>query len=187
MTGDDLLRIANKMSAIPFFPEGDDALLAIAEDMADLCHNEEQAQWLAKRMRQLYTKWPGVPEMRAVFCAKFKPRDGIEAFSTVYLDGIPSEKPEEPVQLLPGRADLLLEGAAEEFRETISIAAAATRMDRAQPLRPPKQPAQPPEIPAEKRITQDNIDAAVDELHKAKENHDAAEVGPIVDGTTEGL
>ena len=39
----------------------------------------------------LYNEWPGPQEVRAVFCSRFKPADSIEAYSSVYMDGIPSE------------------------------------------------------------------------------------------------
>ena len=38
-------------------------------------------------------------EVRAVFCSKFKPADGIDVYSAVYLDGIPSEKESAPAVL----------------------------------------------------------------------------------------
>jgi hypothetical protein len=47
-------------------------------------------------MPKLYKEWPGLREVRAVFCSKFKPRDGFDVDSDVYLDGVPSDSGSMP-------------------------------------------------------------------------------------------
>ena len=62
-----------------FFPSDPDARIGIAEQLAEMADDENQIAWLMKRLSQLYSDWPGMLEVRAVFCTRYKPRDGVEA------------------------------------------------------------------------------------------------------------
>ncbi len=88
------------LAAIPWFPAESGARLAIEDEMACLCRSRAEAEWLVRRMRRLYPhKWPGPAEMRLVYCAKFDmPLDGLlpAGISSVYPDGIPSERQSQP-------------------------------------------------------------------------------------------
>ena len=90
------LDCVRRMSALNFFPREDEAKTAIAECVMDMCNAPQEAYWLARRMLELYNEWPGPREMRAAFCSKYIPRDKHEVNSTVYGDGIPSEKNNRP-------------------------------------------------------------------------------------------
>lgn len=35
--------------------------------------------WLRVRVKQAYTEWPSMGEVRAIFCTRFPPADGINA------------------------------------------------------------------------------------------------------------
>jgi hypothetical protein len=74
-----------------FFPSGADERIGIAEEIASFASNLDQVKWLVSRLPKLYKEWPGLREVRAVFCSKFKPRDGFDVDSDVYLDGVPSD------------------------------------------------------------------------------------------------
>lgn len=74
-----------------FFPTEPAMRLALVETMGEMCETEDQVRWLVKRVRTLYSEWPGEREMRACFCSRFKSKDGISADSTVFIDGLPSE------------------------------------------------------------------------------------------------
>ena len=74
-----------------FFPSDPEVRAALVTVLMNLVETEEQLDWLVNRALRLYAKWPGVAELRALYCSRFKPRDGIESYSTVYLDGIPPE------------------------------------------------------------------------------------------------
>lgn len=115
MTFENVSAYVASLGTMPFFPSVADAAarLAIVELTADLTDDEEKVKWLVKRMKQLYRKWPGELEMRACFCSRFKPKDGIEAHSEVFaaLDHFPDD-PElvskriaapKPIPLPPGR------------------------------------------------------------------------------------
>ncbi len=82
---------------LKFFPSDAQARIGIAEQLAGMCSTEDQLRWLVRVVPTIYNEWPGVRELRGVFCMKFKPRDGIEAVSESYPDGLSSE------QLNPGQ------------------------------------------------------------------------------------
>lgn len=83
------------------FPPSESSRPALVRMLAEMCSTDEQVLWLSKRLLQLFKEWPGANEMRAVFCSKFRPRDGVEVHSEAYPDGIPSEKPERNFTMLP--------------------------------------------------------------------------------------
>jgi hypothetical protein len=114
---------------------------------------EAQVEWLVQRAVSLYAEWPGAREIRACFCSKFRPADGLSVGSTVYLDGIPSEKRIDPPALLalpPGHVVLL---------------AAAKDLNRV-PRRVPVLDV--PTNPDYKPFTQSDIDRAVNELREKR-------------------
>lgn len=82
---------------LAYFPSKPAAQGLVTDELTRMCGTIEQGAWLARRMCQLLEKWEGVKEMRAIYCSKFKPLDGIEVASGIYLDGIPSEKESRPM------------------------------------------------------------------------------------------
>lgn len=111
LTEEDAIAYARKItSVLSFAPENDLAQLAIAHFLIDdLCQFKEQAEWLARRVPQLHTKWDacGLPGLRQIFCARYeRPKDGLIITSTAaYPDGIPADRPqpqfEPPTIALP--------------------------------------------------------------------------------------
>jgi hypothetical protein len=79
--------------------------------------SDEQVIWLGHRLLQLYPKqWPGIVELRACFCKRFKPADGVEVKSATYFsEGFPTEAELGPVPglcLPPTRSEIeALEGS----------------------------------------------------------------------------
>ncbi|MES2393501.1 MAG: hypothetical protein V4555_17830 [Acidobacteriota bacterium] len=152
--------IVEMLSSIPFFPKEGGARLLIAEEIRGMCHDSQQGLWLAQRMARLYSQWPGVREMRAVYCSKHRPLDGVELIggTEAYPDGIPPEKQisEAPMKALPPGRSV---SAAESLENTVIDLATAKSMRvvgtckvRDIPMLPPGQ-----------RVTQADIDAAVAE------------------------
>ncbi len=96
-----VMQIAAELAVLPFYPSEPEARLAIVRLIGKMATTESQVRWLVDRMTSgLYAKWEGPGELRAVFCMKFKPADGIEAVSQVYPEGLTSE------QLNPGAKQL---------------------------------------------------------------------------------
>lgn len=147
-----------KLGTMKFFPADPVVRLALVELMTEIAENEDQVRWLVKRVRTLYAEWPGERELRAAFCSRFPPKDGINVCSAIYLDGIPSERRAEPVKALPPgakiSADRLLDRAVCEL-------AAAKDMNLPAIRRPPTGrigSGEPPTNPNFTPITQADID-----------------------------
>jgi hypothetical protein len=91
----DILDLVGDLSVLKFFPSNAGARLAIARLIGRMAADMDQVDWLIARMTSgIYNEWPGPGEMRACFCSRFRPLDGIETSSSVYLDGVPSERPQ---------------------------------------------------------------------------------------------
>ena len=84
--------ILGGLALLKYFPTDGEARGELAVMVSEILTTEDQVAWLVRRMRNLYNEWPGPQELRAVACSKFKPADGIEGNSCIYLDGIPSER-----------------------------------------------------------------------------------------------
>lgn len=98
--------IVIELSVLPYFPSNVAARAAIVRMVGEMCSTEDQVCWLVRLMTSgTFKKWEGPAELRAVFCMKFKPRDGIESISEVYPDGMTHE------QLNPGAKMPALESA----------------------------------------------------------------------------
>ena len=110
------IMFAEAMAAIPFFPAEAGPRAAIADELRSLCAGLAEADWLVKRMRRLYRRWPGTIDMRHVYCSKFHPWDGVQPSveSEVYPNGIPSERETNPLQLGAPGVKLLSDGRKEE-------------------------------------------------------------------------
>ena len=91
----DFERVARAVASLKlmkFFPADEDTCLALCTDLSEMAESEDQVEWLVRRIRNLYSEWPGIHELRACFCSRFKPKDGINAYSTMFLDGVPPER-----------------------------------------------------------------------------------------------
>lgn len=92
-----------RISLMPFFPSSDsEARAIIMQEIASMATSDQQVLWLGYRMVQLYPKqWPGIAELRACFCKRFAPADGVQVESAIYFDqGFPSEAELGPIPLL---------------------------------------------------------------------------------------
>lgn len=103
-----------ELGMLKYFPAGPEAqagLLRMVCEMLDTKTHvppEEQAEWLVKRTLALYNEWPGPRELRAVFCSRFRPADGIEATADFqrFPEGIP---PDPTLRKLPESPRLQIE------------------------------------------------------------------------------
>ena len=165
LTPDELTIIVDMMGSIPYFPADSSARSSIGSEMGAICRTLAEATWLAQRMVSLYRKWPGVPDMRMVYCAKYRPLDGIEPRieSEVYPDGIPSEFPQaEPERpLLPARqsADFQLAAAIQDLAEAKRLPAPTEPF----PAVPTPKIATTPAQKHFKPVTKEDVENAVKE------------------------
>lgn len=155
------------MATMRFFPKAKEARLALVMTLGEMCNSEDEARWLVKRIRTMYTDWPGEREMRACFCSRYRPKDGINAGSVVYPEGLPREIPDPEVKLLP-----LPRGAVVSADPTLELAvrALAESKDMNRTKRAPRIPSIPivPDLPPEKRISQADVDREVAEIHERR-------------------
>jgi hypothetical protein len=83
------------LAVLEYFPSDGGARMLIASQIRGMCRDMAEAKWLITRTVTLYRKWPGLIELRQVYCSKYThPLDGQSAIgvSEVYPDGIPSER-----------------------------------------------------------------------------------------------
>jgi len=93
----------SKLSVLPYFPADKPARAMIINLLTRMVSTDEQLDWLVERTCDLWSKWEGIRELRALYCARFKPKDGVEInYSGVFPDGIvPPEKPLPQFRMLP--------------------------------------------------------------------------------------
>ncbi len=179
MNFDEIMQLIGRWTGtLQFFPADADARFGIAEQISDFAGDLEQVRWLVRRVPKLHKDWPGILEVRAVFCSRYKPKDGIEAYSAVYLDGIPSEREETP-QISTKPVPQIASG--EEVSNSPSIAATVSDLVRAKDLNRTLRNIPPPkvrdipvvQITDENRITKEQLDAIARELRERKAREEA--------------
>lgn len=159
----DAARLVNELAVLAYFPAETEARGVLARELVNICPNIIEARWLVTRFCQLFSRWPGPRELRAVYCSRNKPRDGFEISSTEFPDGVPTPLPGSelawynviepaPVLQLPSghvvTADILLEN-------DIRRLAAAKDLNRRKP--------EEVRNPDYKPITDADIQAALEE------------------------
>jgi hypothetical protein len=90
-----------KLGLMAFFPGDPEVRAGLVPILLEMIETEDQLEWLVDRALRLYSRWPGVAEIRALYCSRYKPRDGQEAYSETYPDGYPLERPADPPPPLP--------------------------------------------------------------------------------------
>ena len=100
----------SKLSLMKFFPSDPAARSALMGIVMSMAWTDDQIEWLVKRALVVFAEWPGPMEIRALFCSRWKPADGIEAHSQLYRatengGGFPPEKPRAEALLPPGREE----------------------------------------------------------------------------------
>jgi hypothetical protein len=182
MTREEMIGILKGLEVLPFFPSSEGSMKALAHLVESMMTSDDQVEWLVNRMTGgLYAEWPGPAEVRAVFTNKFKPADGINGYSSVYPDGIPSEKREPPPMLAlpPG-----VEASVDPVLEA-SIHALAERLNTNRTGRRRRQVPGIPfvEVPPKRRITQADVDRETERLRDERARRELGEDGDA-DSTT---
>jgi len=162
MNPKEVLQILQELRALPYFPNDEYVMNALVKLCGSMCHSLEQVQWLVNRMTSgIYTAWPGPAEMRACLCCRYKPKDGITAYSSVYPDGLPKD-PTAPPRIEGPQLKALPAGASQtadaSLDRKIRLLARAKDLE-ARPLK-----RTPPPTPNFKPVTAADIERAVEEL-----------------------
>lgn len=185
-----VLEMVAELRVLRFFPNDEAVLNAIVRLCGSMCASEEQVRWLVDRMTSgIYSEWPGIAEVRACFCARYKPKDGISVCSTVFPRNLPPDPTAPPrpeiaapklKALPPGHevtVDPELEASIQKLAEKVKPPAPHPLVTQFQHMlreittapRDRREPEEPrPTNPNYKPITQSDVDRAVQELHERR-------------------
>lgn len=89
----EVAELISELAVLAYFPTEVEARRALARELVSICPNISEARWLITRFCELFNRWPGPRELRAVYCSRNKPRDGFEISSTEFPDGVPTPVP----------------------------------------------------------------------------------------------
>jgi hypothetical protein len=77
-TGQQIMESLRAMrSVIPFFPREDAATAIISTVLTKLVRTPEELNWLTTAAIISMTKWEGIPQLRALYCTRYTPHDGL--------------------------------------------------------------------------------------------------------------
>lgn len=71
---------------IPFFPSDTISLKLITAEIHRFCDDQERLEKFAIEAARYFTKWQGIGPLRALYCAMFRPADGVYA-AVSFQDG----------------------------------------------------------------------------------------------------
>lgn len=163
---------AEILAALKFYPSEAGARSMIGSEIASMCNSDEEAHWLVREMVRRYKEWPGILEMRAVFCDRKEPRDGVCAISPAVEQLREAEQTKEMLALPAPTMRQLAAGepvsAAQSIVDVIKAMAPKKDLNRIG-LPSPSVPDIPVQrVTAANAITQADIDRAVEEARAAK-------------------
>lgn len=81
-------------ASLRFYPSRDEksARLEIVKAVASMAGSYDRACWIVDQLMVLTNVWPGLVEVRGIFCHRFPPADGITTDSALCPEGhIPDE------------------------------------------------------------------------------------------------
>lgn len=128
LTPETVAAAVSRLALMAFFPGDPEVRAGLIPIFLGMIDTEEHLDWLVARALQLFPRWPGVAEIRALYCSRFKPKDGVEGYSEIY-ENFPSP---QPAPLPPGRETT----ADAAFDKQIQDAAALKRLPGSAAARP---------------------------------------------------
>ena len=175
---EQIAEMAGELKCLPYFPSEPAVLVAVARLIGLMCVDVKQARWIVNRMTSgLYSQWPGVAEMRACYCSRYRPKDGIEAYSTVFPDGLPPEPGgfAEAIRISEPKPKAVagnVVSAAPSLSQFVTDLAYMKRVESGYSKPPADLPVN--RITEKNAITQADIDRAVSELRNRRTAEAAA-------------
>lgn len=92
----EALKIAvGRMALLRHFPSTPEAQAALMHFLDRFVSTPEQASWLSDSVCDNYTEWPGPRELRAIFCTRYVPTDGIRASLSPTSAYAPPQEPKD--------------------------------------------------------------------------------------------
>jgi hypothetical protein len=101
---------------ISFVPASDIARLAIASQLQAFVCDADELEWLVREAARHFRTWPAMMELRALYCSRYEPRDGLSAaLAEEELPKIPEAYPKVGLLGAPNPAvQALVSGIAAE-------------------------------------------------------------------------
>jgi hypothetical protein len=116
-----------RLATLRFYPREAAVRLEIAELLMRMVGNVDQLEWLIDAMINRVGEWRGTAELRAIFCTRFAPADGIPSVDSISLGFTPSDSEAGYVEAQSKRTAMLMAGYRSEQKligESINVAAA---------------------------------------------------------------
>ena len=79
-TARQIAEAVEQMAMLQYFPSDASARKGIMHLLAAIVDRAERLQWLVDAMVNHIGTWYGPVELRGVYCTRFRPADGIEAY-----------------------------------------------------------------------------------------------------------
>jgi hypothetical protein len=90
ITPEEAMGAVGLLSSLKYFPAQGPAWVGIADVLTRLVSTTERLDWLVRELLNQVSEWPGLKEIRGLYCTKYTPADGIEA-KTCCLPGYTAE------------------------------------------------------------------------------------------------
>lgn len=131
----DIAGFVDELAILPFFPQEPSARVALMKLVDRMVSTKDQLDWLERTMVDRVGKWHGPTELRGVFCTRFDPKDGVQAWcketpqftSSALEEAYIQREREEQTQrasqyaLAAGLEPKLLTGEVEQDREIVDL------------------------------------------------------------------
>lgn len=113
-----------QLSILKFFPMDEFQHRAMMEFLRRLCGHSEGLSWLVSQLVDQVGEWPGPAQIRAIYCTRYKPADGIESAVPCTISGFTADDTQargqrDPVAIEKSDAVRLLSGI--EAGEPVAI------------------------------------------------------------------
>lgn len=117
-TRESVAKVALALSeVVPFFPKTEFGLELVTEFILEFVGNDEQLQWFARAAGRSLARYEGMPQLRALFCTKYPPADGIQPL--VEVEGMSEDQLEADFKRREMAAN---EARLEEYRRQAALA-----------------------------------------------------------------
>lgn len=150
---------------IPFFPDAEIPLTIILRLMRDMINTVDELDWLTTTACNTMQKWEGFAQLRGLFCARFKPADGL--FTVCTIPGFTGR------ELLEAASVSYLERQTSEVDKNLIEWKRQAKLDQHRRIEAGEVAPPPIPLPVVKKIpkpllTRDEIRKAEEELERSK-------------------
>ncbi len=84
---DQIDQAMDDLATIPYFPQADNVRAAVMDNLLRFVAGPEEFLWLVRTTVATAKQWCGVAEMRALYCTRYRPVDGLKPEPQCALPG----------------------------------------------------------------------------------------------------